>query len=111
MALIAWILFYNRAGNRWMKLVAYCMAAAIPFAPVLAETPDRYGFNDFPFEFGAVRRGWLLVWDKKDNFYQSFALALARQANVSAEQVGSGLRIGKALFPRFERNERSCLAL
>ena len=30
----------------------------IPFAPALAETPERYGFNDFPFEFGAVRRAF-----------------------------------------------------
>jgi adenylate cyclase len=77
----------------------------IPFAPALAEPPDRYGISDFPLDFGAVRRGFLLVWDKKNDYYPSFALALAMQTGVTTEQVGSGLRIGKALFPRFEHNE------
>ena len=77
----------------------------IPFAPALAETPERYGFNDFPFEFGAVRRGFLLLWDNQQNIYPSFALALAMQAGITPEQVDSGLRIGKAVVPRFRRNE------
>jgi 4-amino-4-deoxy-L-arabinose transferase-like glycosyltransferase len=48
LVLIAWILFYNRAGSRWMKLVAYCLAAAIPFAPVLwlfSQGPRQTVFN------------------------------------------------------------------
>ena len=73
----------------------------IPFAPALAETPERYGFNDFPFEFGAVRRAFLLVWDNQNNIYPSFSLALAMQAGVTPEQTESGMRIGKANFPRF----------
>jgi adenylate cyclase len=77
----------------------------IPFAPALADTPERYGFNDFPFEFGAVRRAFLLVWDNQHNIYPSFSLALAMQAGVAPEQTDSGMRIGKALIPRFERNE------
>jgi len=47
----------------------------IPFAPALAKNPDRYGFNDFPFEFGAVRRGFLVLWDNQQNVYPSFSLA------------------------------------
>jgi hypothetical protein len=46
--LIAWIVFYNRAGNRWMKLIAYCLAAATPFAPVIrlfSEGPRQTVFN------------------------------------------------------------------
>ncbi|OLE96571.1 MAG: hypothetical protein AUG75_18895, partial [Cyanobacteria bacterium 13_1_20CM_4_61_6] len=77
----------------------------IPFAPALAKSPDRYGFNDFPFEFGAVRRGFLVLWDNQQNIYPSFSLALAMQAGVTPEQTESGLRIGRALFPRFDRNE------
>ena len=77
----------------------------IPFAPALAETPERYGFNDFPFEFGSVRRAFLLVWDKENNIYPSFSLALAMQAGVTPEQTESGMRIGKANFPRFQRHE------
>jgi adenylate cyclase len=77
----------------------------IPFAPVLAKTPERYGFNDFAFEFGAVRRAFLLIWDKDHNIYPSFCLALALQAGVAAEQVENGMRIGKAIYPRFTRNE------
>ena len=77
----------------------------IPFAPALADTPERYGFNDFPFEFGAVRRAFLLVWDNPQNICPSFSLAIAMQAGIAPEQTDSGMRIGKALFPRFERNE------
>jgi hypothetical protein len=32
---LVWMLFYNRAGRRWTKLVGYGIGAAIPFAPVL----------------------------------------------------------------------------
>jgi hypothetical protein len=32
---ILWLLFYNRAGNRWVKAVAYVVGCAIPFWPVL----------------------------------------------------------------------------
>jgi adenylate cyclase len=77
----------------------------IPFPPALADSPDRYGINDFPFEFGAVRRAFLLVWDNQQNVYQSFSLALAMRAGVAPEQVESGLRVGKAAFPRFKRND------
>jgi adenylate cyclase len=78
----------------------------IPFAPGLAKTPERYGFNDFPFEFGAVRRGFLLIWDAQRNVYPSFCLALAMQAGIAPEQTGGDkLRIGKANYPRFDRNE------
>jgi adenylate cyclase len=77
----------------------------IPFAPVLARTPDRYGFNDFPFEFGAVRRAFLLILDRDNNVYPSFCLALAMTAGVVPEQVEAGMRIGKATYPRFTRNQ------
>jgi adenylate cyclase len=33
-------------------------AIKIPPAPALASTPERYGFNDFPFELGAVDAGF-----------------------------------------------------
>lgn len=77
----------------------------ISFAPALAETPDRYGFNDFPFELGAVRRGFLFLWDNQGTVYPSFALALALHAGVELQQKGSDLRIGKATFPRFRSND------
>jgi len=77
----------------------------IPFAPGLKETPERYGFNDFPLDSGTVRRGFLLVSDSQENVYPSFAFALAMQAGVAPEQAGSGMRVGKALFPRLETNE------
>jgi uncharacterized membrane protein SirB2 len=31
---LLWVLFGNRAGNRWIKAAAYCAGGAIPFAPV-----------------------------------------------------------------------------
>jgi adenylate cyclase len=77
----------------------------IPFPPAMAETPERYGFNDFPFELGAVRRGFLLLWDNQDHVYTSFALALALQTGVDLQQQGPDLRVGKAIFPRFRSND------
>jgi hypothetical protein len=32
---LVWMLFYNRAGRRWTKLVGYGIGVAVPFAPVL----------------------------------------------------------------------------
>ena len=43
-------------------------AIKISPAPALAENPERFGFNDFPFELGAVRRGFLFLWDTKTTF-------------------------------------------
>jgi adenylate cyclase len=77
----------------------------IPFAPALAETPERYGFNDVPFELGAVRRGFLFLWDNQDHVYTSFALALALQTGVAVQQQESDLRIGSAIFPRFRSSD------
>ena len=77
----------------------------IPFAPALAESPERYGFNDMPFELGAVRRGFLFLWDNQDHVYPSFALALALQTGIDFQQEGSNVRIGKAIFPRFRSSD------
>jgi hypothetical protein len=33
--LLVWMMFYNRAGSRWIKFAAFCVGAAIPFAPVI----------------------------------------------------------------------------
>jgi adenylate cyclase len=73
----------------------------ISLAPALVENPERYGFTDLPFELGAVRRGFLFLWDNQDHVYPSFALALALQAGADLQQEGSNFRIGKAIFPRF----------
>ena len=80
---------------------------AIKIAPAsaLAQNPDRYGFNDLPFELGAVRRAFLFLWDTQDHVYPSFLLALALKAGVSAKQEGSVFQIGKASFPRFRSND------
>ena len=74
-------------------------------APALAENPERFGFNDFPFELGAVRRGFLFLWDTQNHVYPSFALALALQAGITANQEGSAFQIGKVSFPRFRSND------
>jgi hypothetical protein len=33
--LLAWMMFYSRAGSRWTKLAAFSVGTAIPFAPVI----------------------------------------------------------------------------
>jgi adenylate cyclase len=82
-------------------------AIKIPPAPALVGNPDRHGFNDFPFELGAVRRGFLFLWDNQDHVYPSFPLALALQTKISAGQEGSSFHLGKANFPRFRSSEGS----
>ena len=32
--LLIWMVYYNRAGNRWKKMVAFAAGISIPFAPV-----------------------------------------------------------------------------
>src|SRR5438552_17271492 len=76
----------------------------IPFPPALAEASDRCGFNDFPFDFGAVRRSFVVLWDDAGNVYPSFALALALQTGASGQLEGSAFRVGKGTFPRFRSN-------
>src|SRR5437588_11523132 len=80
---------------------------AIKIAPAsaLAATPERYGFNDFPFELGAVRRGFLFLWDTQDHVYPSFALALALTTGITGKQEDSRFHIGKASFPRFRSHD------
>ncbi len=80
-------------------------AIKIPPAPALASTPERYGFNDFPFELGAVRRGFLVLWDAQYHVYPSFALALALQTGMTAGQDESAFFIGKVPFSRFSSND------
>jgi hypothetical protein len=51
-ALLAWILVYNRAGNRWRKLAGFALGAAIPFLPLLwffAKAPRETWFNVFEY--------------------------------------------------------------
>ena len=51
----------------------------IPYPPMLADMPDRFGFNDVPFELGAVRRGFLFLSDINNHSYASFPLVLLAQ--------------------------------
>ncbi len=49
---LLWMLFYNRAGNRWIKAAAYCLGGAIPFVPVLwllKQSPRPVIFNLFEY--------------------------------------------------------------
>ncbi len=77
----------------------------IPFPPALAKASDRCGFNDFPFDFGAVRRGFLVLWDDAGNVYPSFALALALMAGAPGQVEESDFRLGKGTLPRFRSND------
>ena len=50
--LLAWMLFYNRAGSRWTKLIAFGIGAAVPFAPVFrlfSLGPRQTWFNLFRY--------------------------------------------------------------
>jgi hypothetical protein len=50
--LLVWMLFYNRAGRRWTKLIAFSIGTAVPFAPVfwlLWLGPRQTWFNVFQY--------------------------------------------------------------
>lgn len=50
--LLVWMLWYNRAGSRWRKFVAFALGVAIPFAPVFwlfAQGPRQTWFNLFRY--------------------------------------------------------------
>jgi adenylate cyclase len=77
----------------------------VGFPSALKDAPDRYGFTDFPFDYGAVRRGFLLLWDDHNNIYTSLALAVAMQGGVACKQQGADFLVGKTVFPRFRSND------
>jgi hypothetical protein len=59
--LLLWIFFRNRAGNRWHKALAFCAAAAIPFAPVywlLWLGPRQAWFNLFQYHLNYRALYW-----------------------------------------------------
>ena len=50
--LLIWMVYCNRAGNRWKKMAAFAAAIAIPFAPVFwlfAHGPRQSWFNLFRY--------------------------------------------------------------
>ena len=60
-ALVAWIVFYCRKGNRWAKGVAFIAAAAIPFAPLVGlflQGPGQTWFNIFQYQVAYRHANW-----------------------------------------------------
>ena len=50
--LLFWIVFFNRAGSRWQKFVAFALGISLPFAPVFwlfARGPRQTWFNVFRY--------------------------------------------------------------
>jgi 4-amino-4-deoxy-L-arabinose transferase-like glycosyltransferase len=59
--LLAWILFYNRNGNRWTKSAAFLAGGAIPFLPVLwllIQSPHQVFFNLIGYQVFFRRSQW-----------------------------------------------------
>ena len=58
---LLWMLFYNRAGNRWIKAAAYCLGGAIPFAPAFwlwMQSPRPVMFNLFEYHLSFRTLYW-----------------------------------------------------
>jgi hypothetical protein len=58
---LLWMLFYNRAGNRWIKAAAYCFGGAIPFAPAFwlwTQSPRPVMFNLFEYHLSFRTLYW-----------------------------------------------------
>ena len=59
--LLIWMMFYNRAGNRWAKLFAFCVGTAIPFAPVMWlawQGPRQAWFNLIQYHVSFRKLYW-----------------------------------------------------
>ncbi len=59
--LLAWIWFYNSAGKRWTKTVAFILGVLIPFAPVFwlfAQAPRQTFFNVVQYQALFRRVNW-----------------------------------------------------
>jgi len=59
--LLAWMLFHSRAGSRWLKVCAFAMGAAIPFAPVVWlfwQGPRQAWFNLIQYHIFFRRLYW-----------------------------------------------------
>ncbi len=60
-AVLCWMLFYNRAGSRAKKFVAFAAAAVVPFLPVLwlfAQAPHQVFFNVAGYQLFYRRVHW-----------------------------------------------------
>ena len=58
---LAWVLVYNRAGNRWAKFVAFAIGAVVPFVPVIwlfAQGPHQTLFNLIRYQVFFRRSQW-----------------------------------------------------
>ncbi len=58
---LLWILYYNRAGKRWLKFAAFAVGAAVPFAPVwvlFARGFSQTWFNLFRYHVYFRRLYW-----------------------------------------------------
>ena len=59
--LLVWMLYYNRAGNRWSKFAAFSAGAAIPFAPVMWlawQGPRQAWFNLIQYHVSFRKLYW-----------------------------------------------------
>ncbi len=83
----------------------------IPPPKVFVSGPNadasRYAFNNFP-DLKVIRRAYLYV--PNDLTYTSFSFVLAQyylavEKNVQAAMDGKNIRLGKAVFHRFEGND------
>ena len=59
--LLLWMLFYNRAGDRWGKFTASLVGAVVPFIPILwlfSESPRQVFFNIVEYQAIFRRVKW-----------------------------------------------------
>ena len=79
----------------------------VPPPRVLMQDETRYGFNDFPYDFKTVRRGFISL--PSTNRYDSFAWKLAQlylgRLQVYPAAEGNDIRLGKAIIRRFHSSD------
>jgi adenylate cyclase len=80
----------------------------IPPPACLQGAPDRFGFNDFPYDYKSVRRAFLYARIGKTT-YNSFAWSLALEylANqgIQASSENHRIRLGKTVIDRFQGDD------
>jgi hypothetical protein len=104
-ALLAWIVYQSRKGNRWVKGAAFAMAAAIPFLPVarlFMEGPNQTWFNVFQYQLAYRHAVWgntfghdlaqMTTWLDSTQAFVLFLLAISSWWFIRGPECDARLR-------------------
>jgi adenylate cyclase len=72
---------------------------------ILADSPDRIGFNNFAADYRTVRRGFISLHGEYGSLAWQLALLYLAPDGVGPRSEGQSVRLGKGVFPLFSGSE------